>query len=255
MFLIDTHAHLDMLKQPVDQVLQQAEAADVRLIISVADTVQASQKAVNLAKQHPNVKAAVGIHPHEAGAVAKQSLEALATLARQPEVVAIGEIGLDFYKLYSSREQQQEVFKRQLDLAKELDLPVIIHCRNAYEEVAEALAPYLPHPFLIHCFTGSLSQAVVFLSLGCLLAFNGIVTFKQADELREVVRQTPLEKMVLETDTPFLTPHPYRGKPNEPAYLYYVAEKVAEVKQVDLTTVAKQTTHNANSFFRLKLNL
>lgn len=252
-YLVDTHAHLDLLAEPLDIVLKRAAAAQVKLVISVADTVAAAQKAINFALKYKNVKATVGVHPHEAQTFNGEVLKELCGLAQQPEVVAIGEIGLDFFKRYASRWRQEEAFKAQLHLAKKLNLPVIIHCREAYEELAEILSHFLPHPFVIHCFTGSLAEAVVLLSLGGLLSFTGIITFKPAAALREVVKQVPLEKMLLETDAPYLTPHPYRGKLNEPAFVRYTALKVAEIKQVDLATVAEQTTLNASRFFRIQV--
>lgn len=248
--LVDAHAHLDMLTDPVTEVLKRAAAADVGLIISVGDKVSASQKAVNLAAKYPNVKAAVGVHPHEAKTLNKQTLKELEHLAKQPGVVAIGETGLDFFKQHAPRSEQITAFKEQLNLAKELNLPVILHCRDAYKELTEIISAYLPHPFLVHCFSGSLQEANVFLEMGCLLSFTGIITFKQAEALREVVKQVPLEKIVIETDAPFLTPEPYRGQKNEPAFVRYTALKLAELKQLDLAAVAKQTTLNAKNFLK-----
>jgi len=242
-----------MLTEPVAKVLQRALAANVGLVISVGDKVSASQQAVSLAAKYPNVKAAVGVHPHEAKTFNGQTLKELAQLAKQPGVVAIGETGLDFFKQHAPRREQIAAFKEQLNLAKELNLPVIIHCREAYEELTEIISAYLPHPFLVHCFTGSLKEATVFLKLGCLLSFTGIITFKQAAALREVVKQVPLEKIVIETDAPFLTPEPYRGQQNEPALVRYTALKIAELKQLDLTAVAQQTTLNALNFFQVSV--
>ncbi|NLZ16733.1 MAG: TatD family hydrolase [Desulfobulbaceae bacterium] len=253
--LIDSHCHLDMtsLQGEVTQLLVNASLSGVTRVITIGIDYESSVTAVSLAGQHPGVYASIGFHPHEAEAVTAASLAKIAKLAKASKVVAYGEIGLDYAKNYAEPKIQQRAFIRQLELAQELNLPVIIHDRDAHTDTADIIrrVGVLPRGGVMHCFSGNLAFAEEMIALGFMLSIPGIVTFKNATALHEVVRKTDLHHLMLETDGPFLAPVPYRGKRNQPAYLIYTAKKVAELKNIPFETVAQQTTANTCKLFRL----
>ncbi|NLV90884.1 MAG: TatD family hydrolase [Firmicutes bacterium] len=250
--MVDTHVHLDDRRFDADrdQVLQRAWQAGVAFVVNVGADAASSQAAVRLAQQEARVYAAVGVHPHDASSYSPQVEALLRRLAGEQKVVAIGEIGLDYYYDNSPRDRQREVFVEQIELALELDLPIVIHSRDAQQDTLEILRRYAGRARgLMHCFSGSYETAKVCLDLGYYLAFGGSITFKNARRLAEIVKQVPLERMLLETDCPYLTPVPHRGKRNEPCYVTFVAEKVAELKGIDVAEVASVTTQNAKDVF------
>ncbi len=252
MNIVDTHCHLDDQRydQDRDDVLQRAWDLGIEFLINVSYDTGSAQQAVQLAQKLDRVYAAVGIHPHDASSYSADTEETLRQLAQAPKVVAIGEIGLDYYYDNSPRDVQREAFRRQMELAIDLGLPVVIHNRDAHQDTIDILKEFAGRARgLLHCFSGSYETARICLDLGYYLAFGGSITFKNARKLREVVQQVPLDRMVLETDCPYLTPVPHRGKRNEPSYVSHVAEKVADIRNLDLAEVAAVTTANARKVF------
>ena len=253
--LTDTHCHLDMdaYSADLDLVLARAGQAGVGTIVTIGIDAESSKQAVQLAERHAQVYAAVGIHPHAAAHTTDQDFRTIMELASHEKVVGYGEIGLDYAKNFSSKTSQQQVFSRQLHMAKELNLPVIIHDREAHEDILCILKEQAPYPAggIMHCFSGDISFAEKILELGFFISIPGIVTFKNADSLHEVAASLPLKSMLIETDGPFLTPVPYRGKRNEPAFLLYTAQKIADLAGRSLQEVAAATTANARSIFHL----
>jgi TatD DNase family protein len=261
MTLIDTHAHLDFSQFDVDRsaVIERARAAGVEVIVNVGADVASSRAAVKLAQEYDMVYAAVGMHPHDASKLDGAALAELRELARQPKVVAIGEIGLDFYRDLSPRDVQRRAFQAQLAWAAKLAKPVVIHDRDAHDEVLSILADWaagLQHSALsgrvgiLHTFSGDLAMAERAIELGFYVSFSGPVTYKNARQLPDIVRSLPLDRLLVETDCPFLAPHPYRGKRNEPAYVRLVAERIAALRGMALDHVAKVTTANARRLYR-----
>lgn len=259
--LADTHAHIDFPQFDADreEVIERALAAGVGIIVNVGTDLATSQASVELAERYPAIYAAVGVHPHDAKTVSEQELEELRKLATHPKVVAIGEIGLDFYRDLSPRDVQRRVFRQFLNLAAELGKPVIIHDRDAHQEVQDILrdwvrslpqnSPLLRHPGTLHCFSGDLDMAQKMVELGFFIGVDGPLTYKNARRLPEVVRALPLECLLIETDAPYLPPHPHRGQRNEPAYVRLIAETIAQLKAIPVDEVARVTTRNARMLF------
>jgi TatD DNase family protein len=250
----DTHCHLDVHEFDVDRVaiFERAKAAHVTRFLNPAYDIESSHRAYELAQRHDQVVAAVGIHPDNLADFSDASLAALRTLAKQAKVVAIGEIGLDYHWNTFPPDVQRAGFLQQLQLAESVNLPVIIHCRDAYEDMLDILASAHPKVgVLLHAFAGSAAQAQRALELGCMFGIGGPVTYKNANELRRAVAQMPLDHLVLETDAPYLPPHPHRGKRNEPAYLPLTAHRVAALHGVSLEEIARATTANGMRFFGL----
>jgi TatD DNase family protein len=253
--LVDTHAHLNDPKyeSDIDQVISRAIEAKVEKIIVCGSDIHSSRLAVNLAAKYPAIYATVGVHPHESKLFEVQSLRLIEELARRPKVVAIGEIGLDFHYDLSPRARQMEAFEAQLSLADKLNLPVILHSRAAEREVLNVLAG--PRQKMVrgvlHCFGGDEAQADEALSLGLHIGVDGPVTFKTSARTARVVNVCPLDRILLETDCPYLTPEPHRGHRNEPAFLLLIAKRVAEIKGTSFTNVVEQTTRNAEALFKL----
>ncbi|MEW6447769.1 MAG: TatD family hydrolase [Bacillota bacterium] len=255
MQLTDTHCHLDDERFEADRakVIERARAAGVTQIITVGYDIDSSRRAIDLAGLLPGVFAVVGVHPHDAAAAPPDYIEVLRRLAREPRLVAVGEIGLDYYRDLSPRPVQREVFIAQLRLARELGLPVVIHCRDAHGEVYEILKREAAGlAGVMHCFSGSWEEAKRFLALGFHISIAGPVTFPQSTKLVEVARRVPLDRLLLETDAPYLTPVPHRGKRNEPAYLVHTAQKVAGIRGISLEELASATAENAKRLFRLE---
>jgi TatD DNase family protein len=253
--LIDTHAHLDFPEfvNDVDAVLARAGASDVQQIITIGIDLVSSRCAVELAQSHKELYATVGIHPHGAKLLDQNTLDDLQLLAKQERVVAIGEIGLDYYRDRQPRDIQRKCLRQQLELARALALPVVIHVREAYDDflsVIEGFATSLVD-VVLHCFSGNMKTAERCLALGFYLSIPGTVTFAKAHIQQQVAQLVPLDRLLLETDAPFLAPVPYRGKTNEPAYLIHTAQKIAELRELPLSDVARQTTLNAQQVFRL----
>jgi TatD DNase family protein len=255
--LTDSHAHIQGKEYAGEaaEVIARAREAGVETIIAVggAGDMSSNHEAVALAASFANVYATVGMHPHDAKHVGDEQMKALKQLAASPKVVAVGETGLDYYYSHSPHETQREVFVRFIQLSRETKLPLVVHERDAPEETAELLRAEggCRLSGVIHCFTGDYEAARRYLDLGFYLSFTGIVTFKNADALREVARHVPLERMCVETDSPYLTPVPHRGKRNEPAYVRFVAETLARIKNISFEEAASATTTNARALFRL----
>jgi TatD DNase family protein len=259
--LVDTHCHLDFPQFSADReaTLERARAAGIELIVNPAADMESSRRAVALAERYPDVYAAVGIHPHDATSLDGATLAELRALARHPKVVAIGEIGLDYYRDLSPRPAQEVAFRRQLELAAELGKPVIIHDRDAHEDVvrildewSEARGSTAEQPAgVLHAFSGDRALAEAAFRWGFMVSLGGPLTFQNARRLQELVRELPLAHLVVETDAPYLSPHPYRGQRNEPARVRLVAEVLAALQGLSLVEVSRQTTANARRLFRI----
>jgi TatD DNase family protein len=255
--LIDSHAHIQGKEYAgeTEAVIARARAAGVETIIAVggAGDMSSNTEAVALAQSFANVYATVGMHPHDAKDVGADELKTLSELASHPKVVAVGETGLDYFYNHSPHDVQQRVFAQFIHMARATKLPIIVHERDAAVPAAELLREEGGGKLrgVIHCFTGNYEAACAYLDLGFYLSFTGIITFKNAEALREVVRKVPLEKMFVETDSPYLTPVPHRGKRNEPAFVRFVAETIAKVKGVELAEVARVTSENVKKLFRI----
>jgi len=257
--LIDTHAHIDGkdFVADFDAMLERAVAAGVSRIIAVGGDIESSRRACELSRDHELIFSTVGIHPHDAVRVSDRSYDIIRQLAAEnPKNVAIGEIGLDFFRDRSPRDIQETVFRRFLIMSAELSLPVVIHDRDAHERIMRILREEKSRGIrgVLHCFSGDLEMARECADLGFYLSIPGTVTFPSNEQLREVVRGVPTDNLLLETDCPYLAPTPHRGKRNEPAHLRIVAEKVAELKGLSLEDVARITTHNAESLFGIGRN-
>jgi TatD DNase family protein len=254
--MIDSHCHLDFphFDEDRDEVLSRAVEAGVTAIVNPGTDLESSRRAVDLAERHDMVYAAVGIHPHDASTLNDQALAELRQLAAHPKVVAIGEIGLDYYRDLSPREQQRAAFTAQLALAGELGLPVIIHQRESGGDVMAALREWSVdgHPgCVLHAFSGDREMGDEAVALGFFIGVGGPLTFKNARRLPEIIPDLPLDALVIETDAPYLAPHPYRGQRNEPAYVALVAEKLAELRGLALAQLAKRLTANTRNLFHL----
>lgn len=264
MQLIDSHCHLDMLPEwvegelspeaaqaEIDGAVARAREAGVAWILNPGSTWAEAPRVLAVAERYARVYAAVGIHPHEADSWGPESYERLNRLAQHPKVVALGETGLDYYYQHGSVDAQKRAFAEQIRLGRELDLPLIIHTRDAEADTLAILRAEGPHQGVMHCFTGSEELARASLDLGFHISFSGVITFKKSEELRAVARLVPLERTLIETDAPYLAPPPHRGKRNEPAYVVKIAEQLAELHGLSVEEVARTTTENALRLFRL----
>lgn len=251
--MIDTHVHVQdkIYCRDIREVMQRAAQAGIEGMVVVGYDYNSSEEAIALCAQYDYLRAAVGIHPHDARSWNTRTVQQLKIIAGNKKVVAIGEIGLDYFRSLSSKEQQQAVFLEQLRLALELCLPVIIHSREATEDVLAVLKNYPQATGVIHCYSGTIAQADKFLALGYYIGICGNVTYPQAHLLREVARAIPLERLLLETDAPYLAPQIQRGKRNEPAFLVHTAEEISRLKGVAVTTLTHQTTENARKLFNI----
>lgn len=255
--LIDSHAHIQGKEYAgeAEAVIARARAAGVETIIAVggAGDMSSNTEAVRMANAFPNVYATVGMHPHDAKDVGVEALEALKNLAMDAKVVAIGETGLDYYYSHSPHDVQRRVFGQFIQMARQTRLPIVVHERDAAQDAAALLRREGAGELrgVIHCFTGDYNAACAYLDLGFYLSFTGIITFKNADALREVVSKVPLERILVETDSPYLTPVPNRGKRNEPAYVRFVAETISKVKGLAVEEIAQATTANVKQLFRI----
>ncbi|TSC91199.1 MAG: TatD DNase family protein [Parcubacteria group bacterium Licking1014_17] len=242
MKLIDTHCHLAMKQYDADceSVIKRAQEEGVGMV-SVGLGLESSKKTIELAEKYENIWVAIGLHPNDRE---KFEPEKYKELAKNKKVVAIGEAGLDYYRMPpEDKERQKALFIRQIDLAKELNLPLIIHCRDSHDDTKKILKEKNVSRAVVHSFTGNQKDAEEYLSLGYYLGFNGIITF--SNQYDEIIKNTPIEKILIETDAPFLAPPPFRGKRNEPAYAKYVAEKIAKIKNMPLEEISGKTTENA----------
>ena len=253
--LIDSHAHLEMpeFKKDLEAIIQRAKESGVEYIFTVGTERRDWKRAVEIAESHPSIFAILGVHPHNAKEIDGQTYPMLRELCRNEKVKAYGEIGLDFFRNLSPRDLQLERFREQIGLAKELGLPVVIHDREAHQETLEILKSEGAKDCggIIHCFSGDYEMARACMDMGFYISIPGSITFKNAGQFREVVKRIPLESLLVETDAPFLTPEPFRGKRNEPSYVRYTAQRVAEVKNISFEKVAEVTTENALRVYKL----
>ncbi|MDD5286104.1 MAG: YchF/TatD family DNA exonuclease [Desulfuromonadaceae bacterium] len=254
--LIDSHAHIYYRDYAgdFDEMLKRAEDAGVEAIIVVGTDIESSRESVELAEKYKQLYAAVGIHPHDAGRITEKCYGIIRTLAKaSPKVVAIGEIGLDFYRDRSPRDLQELAFRNFLGMADELEMPVIIHDRDAHDRIMAILREEPVRRGVLHCFSGDAVMAAEVIGMGFYISIPGTVTYPSNESLRDVVRGVTIDRILLETDSPYLTPVPYRGKRNEPSFVRIAAEKVAEVKGLTLGDVARITTKNVRDLFGIRL--
>lgn len=262
MRLTDTHCHLDFdrFDQDRDKVIQRAVRAGVDRILIPGIDLHSCMAAAGLAEQNPMIFAAVGVHPNSGTTWTKTTLAEMTDLARGTKVVAVGEIGLDYYRDWTPQHLQRKVFREQLELAAEMELPVVIHNRDAgkdlipmllewQEDLAETDSALAKTPGVLHSFSDDYETAERVVAAGFYLGISGPVTFKNAFDLQEIARRIPLENLLIETDAPYLTPHPFRGKRNEPAHVYYIAEKIAELRGISPDEVGKISANNAKILF------
>lgn len=251
--LIDSHAHLEMKEFDRDraEVIGRARAAGVEAIVTVGTNLRLSRKALSLARQYENVYATVGVHPHDASKADDKVLEELKQLAEDAKVVAYGEIGLDFFRNISPREKQIEIFATQLQIAKVLNLPVVIHDRDAHEQTLTMVRDSGVRRGVFHCFSGDWSMARKCIDLGFYISIPGVVTFEKSKVLQEVSRRVPADAILLETDCPYLTPEPHRGKRNEPSFMVHTAQKVADIRGIPIEELATAATANTRRLFGL----
>jgi TatD DNase family protein len=254
--LIDSHAHLEMpeFRQDLEEVIQRAEESGVEYIFTVGTEGRDWKRALEIARSHPKIFAILGVHPHNAKEIDDRTYPALKELCLNEKVKAYGEIGLDFFRNLSPREIQIKRFREQIALARELRLPIVIHDREAHQETLEILKSEKAETYggIIHCFSGDYRMAKECLDMGFYISVPGTITFKNAEEFQEIVKKLPLESLLVETDAPFLSPVPFRGKRNEPGFIRYTAQRVADLKKVPFEKVAEVTTANALTVFKLK---
>ena len=248
---IDTHCHLDKLDSTPEAAVNEAKDAGVQQMLTISVDEQSLDFVLNAVRQFPEVYGSVGFHPHDASKLTKSLLQKIRQLAEeQHKLIAIGEIGLDYHYMNSPAEIQQQAFRKQLQLAVELNLPVILHSREAETDTLNILQEFpVPSHGVAHSFTSSIEMARTLVEMGWYLGINGIVTFKNAEDLRKVVRWLPLDRLLLETDSPFLAPTPFRGKPNKPAHIPAIATFIAELREISLEQLSAQTTANAERLF------
>lgn len=247
----DTHAHYDdkRFNDDLDELLASMSKNNVDYIVNAAADISSARKGIELAKKYPFIYAAVGVHPHNVDRLKEDAIESLENLSQHSKVVAIGEIGLDYYYEHSPRDIQKIWFKNQMDLAKKLGLPIIVHSRDAAAETFEMVKQSGLKDGVIHCYSGSVEMAKEYTKLGFYIGIGGTVTFKNARKPVEVVREIPLESIVIETDCPYLTPMPHRGKRNDSTYLQYIAQKIADIKGISIEDVARVTSKNAKTLY------
>ena len=260
MEFVDTHCHLNFpqYRRDMEKTVLRSMHADLKYLINVGTNFTTSQESINLASRYKSIYAAVGVHPHDAKLCAGRINTKLIELLRSPKIVALGEIGLDYYRNLSNQDAQREIFAEQLVLAQKANLPIILHCRDAYMDLLKILDQNFPTahtsflPGVVHSFSSGPGYLQEFLRRGFYIGFNGMITYPGNTTLQATVEATPLNRILLETDAPFLPPQTKRGERNEPSFVKEVAVKIAEIKGVSLLEVAKQTTENAETLFKLK---
>lgn len=255
MILFDTHAHLDdeMFNEDRDEMIRRARQAGVVLIVNVGYSLASSHDSISLADRYDMIYAAVGIHPHDAAEAGPGYLEELEKMASHPRVVAIGEIGLDYYRDLSPRPVQRRVFSEQMALAKKLEKPIIIHDRDAHGDMMDILRREKLGPAggVMHCYSGSWEMARECLSMGFYISIAGPVTYTNAARLKDVAARVPRDRLLIETDAPYLTPAPYRGKRNEPAHVRYTAEEISRLREMEIEDLGKMCAENGRRLFRI----
>jgi len=247
--MIDTHSHIyyEQYENDLSAVIESANKNNVKKIICVGTDIETSYQSIEIANKYDQVYCTVGCHPHETSKMNNSYIAELEKMCSNPKVVAIGETGLDYYYSHSTPEIQKKCFEEQIELSKKLNIPVVIHNRESDEDLIEILNKYKPRG-VIHCFSGDIDFAEKIIKLNMMISFTGIVTFKNST-LDEVIENIDCDNMMLETDSPYLTPHPFRGKRNEPQYVKLIAKKIAEIKNIPIEEVIEKTTKNAFKLF------
>lgn len=257
--LIDTHMHLDADKYNDDQeeVIKRAQEQGVRMMINIGYNRKTIESTLRLAESYDFIYAIIGWHPTEASDMTADDLRWIESLSSHEKVVGIGETGLDYHWDKSNKEIQKEVFRQQIDLAKRKKLPLSIHNRDAHQDVIDILKEEGANEVggVMHCYSGSIEIARIAMDMNFYISFGGPITFKNARQLKNVCKQVPLDRLLLETDCPYLTPHPHRGKRNEPGYVRLIAEAAAELKELELEEIMRITTNNAKKLFSLNTNI
>ncbi len=250
MNIFETHMHLDLEDFDKDrrEIIEKAQKIGIKKMLNVGTDAKSSQLSIDLAEKFPCIYATVGVHPHEAQSL---DLEGLREMAKHQKVVAIGEVGLDYFKNYSPREAQLAAFSQQVELALELDMPLVIHCRDAYKDCYQILREHKAKNVLFHCYSGSYKYAKALFEHGWLIALGGAITFNKGVQ-DELISKMPSDKFVVETDCPFLTPNPFRGKRNSPLYLPYIVQKIASLRGENEEKIAKLAYKNACNFFQIR---
>lgn len=255
--LVDSHTHIQLsqFNQDRELMLERAREAEVNTILIIGFDLDTSLGAIELAEKHDNLYATVGMHPHDANKLTHSILESFRRNIQHPKVIAVGEIGLDYYRNLSLPKIQKEAFEQQLDLAEEMDMPIIIHNRDAYMDILPILERRSGKiSGVLHCFTGDVDLMHRCLDTGFYLGIGGIVTYPNAKDLQKVAEEIPLERLLIETDCPWLSPQFKRGKRNEPSYVRAVAEKIAEIRNTTVESIGHITTQNFNSLFRINID-
>ena len=254
--MIDTHCHIyyDVYSDDIDKIIENALSSGIEKMICVGVDLQSSEKCIELSEKYNCVYASVGYHPHDSKKAPPNYLVELELLSKHNKVVAIGEMGLDFHYNHSERDIQIQVFREQLDLSKSVSLPAIVHCREAEKDILKVIESFNKNlRGVIHCFSGDLEFAKKIISNHFLISFTGMITFLDKP-FSDVIKNIDIENIMLETDSPYLTPKPYRGKRNEPSYVKYIAEKISELKNMPVNEVDEKTTRNATRLFNKILN-
>jgi len=253
--LVDTHVHLDFFdyRDDFDEVLKRAEKNRVKAMITIGTSPSSSQEVVHLASNYSRIWATVGVHPHDVDKLKDNFIKQLKELASSPRVVAVGETGLDYFRMRSPARKQKDAFRKQIRLARELNLPLVVHCRDAYEDTSRILDEEQAHQVggVLHCFSGDLAFAQKALSKGYFISFAGPITYPKSKRLREVVEEVPLDRMLVETDAPFLAPQKYRGKRNEPAYIVQSYAEVARIKGIMHEELEESCLINVKRLFNI----
>ena len=250
-YLIDTHAHIDMAENS-DEIIQNAAANGVKKIIIPSVEEKFFEKIIQIAENHENIYCQLGIFPSEAKTWTNKIEQKIKELAKNPKVVAIGEIGLDYYWDKSFIEEQKEIFKKQILIANELNLPIVVHDREAHKDCIDIIKEYNQTSTVIfHCFSGSVEMMRECVKNDWFIALGGVVTFKNAKKMKDVAKEIPIDYLLLETDSPYLTPVPYRGKENQPAYIKYVAEEIAKLRNENVEDIMIKTSQNAERVFKI----
>ena len=253
--IIDSHTHLDypQFEEQLDDVIGRAASLGVREMITIGVKLSTVERPRKLAEKHDNIWFSAGIHPHEAGNEADASnYEAIRASVDHPRCVAVGEAGLDYFYEHALRQSQADSFRTQIAVARDTGLPIIVHARDADDDMIDILTDEMrkgAFTGVLHCFSSGATLAQVALEIGFYISFSGIITFNKSETLREIAKSVPLSRILVETDSPYLAPTPYRGKTNEPGYTRYVCEKIAEIKQVGLSEMARQTRQNTYELF------
>ncbi len=254
MILFDSHAHYEdeRFDEDRDALLASLPNEGVKYIANVGCSVKGSRFAVELAEKYEHVYAVIGVHPHEADELDDESIAELEKLSLNSKVIAIGEIGLDYHYDFAARDVQRSAYRRQMELARKLGLPVCIHDREAHEECLNMAKEFPDVPGVFHCYSGSLETAHELVKIGYMLGFTGVITFKNAKKFEPIISSLPLDRIMIETDCPYLAPEPFRGSRNSSEYVYRVAEKIAEIRCMDVEEIAAITTENAKRFYGIK---